>query len=541
MAKQSHSPERTDDRRRPDIAPASLLPSAEKYFAQPRFSLIFALAYVVVMMAIGVSFHTVGDYHVETDFFWSYVPQAKQVQQGTFVIEDFRGPGYPTLLGIVAVIGRDFFRSGIILASLAAGVLLFVMFRLLMRLFRADLAFLAVLLTAFNPTFVMYCYTAGTDMVFAAWMAASMYFLFGFEAYRTRNIVFAALTAAGAYLTRYNGIIVVAAVPAILLVINPFAQEWKQRFIAAGVFVGVFFLAIAPWGIYLLSQKGSFFYNLNYLNIAYEMYAKGKMSWDDFWYAGSIRYQSLAHVVMSDPTLFMQTVVGNIYTHFTSDMNLLIGWYTGVFVLAGMIHLVFARPTRSQTAFLTFGAMFFSVLLVVFYGERFGLVLVPIYAALALRSLTWEGLRSTRVFNHITLGGLIALLLIAWTFHESYQFNRGNINSGPVEIPMIASTFRNALGDADRGATVIARKPHIAYYLDMKLELFPMAKTLDELRTSVAKAKAAYLFYGYMEAGLRPQFRNLLDPTQAPAWLVPVTYTVAPPAVLYRVNISELK
>jgi hypothetical protein len=349
------------------------------------------------------------------------------------------------------------------------------------------------------------------------------------------------LTAAGAYLTRYNGIIVVAAVPAILLVINPFAQEWKQRFKAAGVFIGVFFLAIAPWGIYLLTQKGSFFYNLNYLNIAYEMYAKGKMSWDDFWYAGSIRYQSLAHVVMSDPTLFMQTVVGNIYTHFTSDMNLLIGWYTGVFVLAGMVHLVFARPTRSLTAFLTFGAMFFSVLLVVFYGERFGLVLVPIYAALALRSLTWEGLRTTRVFNHITLGGFIALLLVAWTFHESYQFNRGNINSGPVEIPMIASTFRNALGEADRGATVIARKPHIAYYLDMKLELFPMAKTLDELRTSVAKAKAAYLFYGYMEAGLRPQFRNLLDPTQAPAWLVPVTYTVAPPAVLYRVNISELK
>jgi hypothetical protein len=133
MAKQAQSSKRTDERRRPDSASASLLPVADKVLAHPKLPAAFAIVYVLVMVFIGVSFHTVGDYHVETDFFWSYVPQAKQVQQGTFIIEDFRGPGYPTLLGLDAFIGRDFFRSGIILASLAAGVLLFVMHRLLTR------------------------------------------------------------------------------------------------------------------------------------------------------------------------------------------------------------------------------------------------------------------------------------------------------------------------------------------------------------------------------------------------------------------------
>jgi hypothetical protein len=57
----------------------------------------------------------------------------------------------------------------------------------------------------------------------------------------------------------------------------------------SAIFLGAFLVFIAPWGINCLIQKGSFFYNRNYLNIAYEMFAKGKVGWDQYWYGESQR------------------------------------------------------------------------------------------------------------------------------------------------------------------------------------------------------------------------------------------------------------
>jgi hypothetical protein len=59
---------------------------------------------------------------------------------------------------------------------------------------------------------------------------------------------------------------------------------------------------------------------------------------------------------------------------------------------------------------------------------------------------------------------------------------------------------------------------------------------MEALEQETKKLNASYFFYGIYEANMRPEFQSLLDPMRAPAWLEPITYTVNPPSVLYRVK-----
>jgi hypothetical protein len=71
----------------------------------------------------------------------------------------------------------------------------------------------------------------------------------------------------------------------------------------------------------------------------------------------------------------------------------------------------------------------------------------------------------------------------------------------------------------------------------MKMQLFPYVNSYEELLTEMRKVKASYLYFGLMEAGMRPQFQYLLDPRNAPPELRPLTFTAYPPAVLYKVEL----
>ena len=136
------------------------------------------------------------------------------------------------------------------------------------------------------------------------------------------------------------------------------------------------------------------------------------------------------------------------------------------------------------------------------------------------------------------VGGVIAVVLLLLTGYSSLEFNRANIDSGPQEVVSIAGWFHQHFGDTEDGKIVLARKPHIAYYLDMKLEMFPYVNSYDELVAHLRKSNASYLYFGLMEAGMRPQFQKLLDPRSAPKELKPLTYMTNPPAVLYKVDLG---
>jgi 4-amino-4-deoxy-L-arabinose transferase-like glycosyltransferase len=517
----------------------SLAPVLPSFVLKPHAAWILAGAVGLVLLTVNLHFHTIGDYLVETDFYWSYAPEAQKILAGELPIEDFRGPGYPIALAAFGLATSDLFRAGVVIATLSAAIVIFFVFSLMQRLFRPDVAFVVVLFVALNTTFVQYSYTVGTDMMFCALVSASVFFLLNDTERRWRSVLLSALFSGLAYLTRYNGIYVVGAVPVVLLLVNPFQLSWGERLKTCALYLTVFFLVITPWGLYCVQERGSFFYNKNYLNIAYEMFGKDRIGWEQFWSVESQRYTSLTQVVFTDLNLFLKTILMNIVTHAGGDLLKLVGPYTGLFSVIGVVALLKRRTDKRVVSYFVLAGGFFVVLLFVFYGERFSLFLLPAYITLALIGLGEQRIASLNLFGRVRLVKVVVTALLVWTATDSLAFNRKNIDSGPKEVLSIAEAFQKSGEQPPPGAVIVTRKPHIAYYLKMRMELFPLVSSFDELKYEVRRVNGSYLYFSYVEALLRPQFQALLDQRNSFAWLKPVAYTNYPPAVLFRVDLQN--
>ena len=168
--------------------------------------LIIAGLYLVVVGLISFIFHKVGDYGIETDFFWGYVPSAKKFLSGEIPMDAFRGPLYPIVLGLFGFLLGDFFHAGILIAVISASVVVYVTYELLKKIFTPTISFFVTILLAVNPVFIQYSYSAGTDMFFNALAAVTLFFFFKNKELNKKNIILAALFGGLSYLTRYNGI-----------------------------------------------------------------------------------------------------------------------------------------------------------------------------------------------------------------------------------------------------------------------------------------------------------------------------------------------
>ncbi|MBT8382232.1 MAG: hypothetical protein HKP17_06290 [Ignavibacteriaceae bacterium] len=512
-----------------------------KYFDElvnyKRLSLIISLFYLLVIGIISIVFHTVGDYGIETDFFWGYVPNARGFLEGAIPMDAFRGPLYPMVLGIVGFLFGDFFRAGILIGVISAAIVIYVTFEILKRVFSPYSAFFVTILLAFNPVFVQYTYSAGTDMFFNALAALTIFFFLRNSNLTYGNIVFAGVFGGLSYLTRYNGVFLLSFIIVILFV-NFWNLPWKKRFVTSAIFICVFVLTFSPWGFYTLSEKGSFLYNENYKNIAYEMHGKGKIAWDEFWFKESSKITSLTDVVFEDPAVFVSKVAGNIGNHFLNDMEKLMGWHIGVFVILGLIFLFIRNPIKFwksvEIGYYLISLFFFGLLLLVFYSERFSLFLIPFYAVIAFHPFFSEKYK-VRKFVPQKFGLLLVSALIIFTFVKSYSFNSLNIDSGPKELLVLQEWYDKNIPEEERGEKIAARKAHVAYYLDMEFKLIPMAENYNEFIVKLREQKADFLYFSTIEAAMRRQFQFLLNPKQNHPGLEAVVYFESPPAVLYKV------
>lgn len=158
------------------------------------------------------------------------------------------------VLSLVNLIISNYFYSCIIIGVLSASILIFLTFELVKRIFSPTVSLFVSLLLASNPIFVQYTYSAGTDMMFNALAAATLFFFFKDQKLNYKNLLIAAVLGGLSYLTRYNGVQLLGFV-FIILFVNYWDNNWLQRINSSIVFVAVFILTFTPWGIYCLSQK----------------------------------------------------------------------------------------------------------------------------------------------------------------------------------------------------------------------------------------------------------------------------------------------
>jgi len=513
----------------------SATPLVPRWLLGEQTAALLSSAFLVIMSVVSFTYHKIGDYGVETDFYWAYVPHAKQILQGNVEIDPFKGPGYELVLALTESLTGDFFRAGLIISLVSASVVLFLTYRLLAKLFNNEAAFVVSIALATNFVFLVSSYTAATDMFFNMLAVMVLYMLLRSGQFRLWELAVAGVITGFAYITRYNGISFFIAVTLGLLLLNYKNVEWKQRLVGTALFFGAAALFVVPWGIYCLQEKGKFFYNQNHLNIAYEMFGKGKMGWDEYWHNLSGQFNSYVEVIAYAPGTFFNQIAFNAVDHFWKDISLLVGLPVGIFAFGGIVALIVQRLDRRQAAYFLFGATFYVVLLPIFYGERFSLYLAPLLMLLSVSFFQWRKVPSIG-FSGFGLKHIVLLGALVISARSSIDRVAEAIDFGPTEILRVRDEFVLSHGRMSGESSIVARKPHIAYYLDMKFIPFPYVNTIEELLEESRKAGADYLFYSGIETGMRPQFRFLLDPRHAPNVFKPVVQVYNPPAVLYELS-----
>jgi 4-amino-4-deoxy-L-arabinose transferase-like glycosyltransferase len=497
--------------------------------------IVLGALYLIVASLITFRYHRILDFGMESDFLFEFVPLAKSLAEGTLEVGPYRGPVYPILLQAGKVITGDYFTAGLIIGLLAATGTLIVTFSLIRRLFTPEIGLAVGLLLMANPYFFMYSYQLGTDMLFVAFVTSSLYFLLAGGEMNWKRLSASAVLGALAFLTRYNGIAILA-VPVLILLINPGKLDWKRRSLAAALFTVVFFVSIAPWGFYSLKEKGSFLYSENQRNIAFEIYGKDQVSREDFFFRGNpFEGMSIPALIKYDPPVFFGTLARNFWQHGVYTFQYLLGWLTSILALAGLVLLLIRKMTPSQATFLLLNLAFFLALLPVHFEIRYPLFMLGALLTLAACGLLLINLNiDNRVARLISVLALIGLVL--YTAANSYQINREQIGSGPAEVVAVADWFKDNVPPERRGIAVAARKPHIAYYAGLEYVPLPVASSPNELIQQLKEQKVSYLYIGRMESLNRPQLRGLLDARRSWPGLKKIATSDQPASVLYEIE-----
>jgi hypothetical protein len=504
---------------------------------------LISIAYLVTI-SYAARAHPFGTYTTETDFYHLYAPDADRLAAGQFPENTFQGPGYPLVVALVAVLTGDVFTAGksiSVVSAAAAGLLAFLLFG---RLFGYSVGVGAQLILLVGNLFPQFSVAATTDMFFLALcLAALVVFTAERASVHTRVVATAAL-ASFAYLTRYNGMFLVASALFAIMVLDLFGRSPRGRLKLSGIFLGVFFLVASPWLYANYRHNGSPFYNTSYLNIATEFY--GELAGDNIFQEGtrqmSTIFHSLSDVLAYDPWRMISHYPVNLWDvisrSVTSDLvSPVVGWLA----VAGLALALLERRSKAVMFVLASGAFYFLVLAFTHWETRYYLFIMALYSGLAVYAV-FGGLERLR--QRGPLGRRTALaagfVILAGVWASSFALAGRDIRkflaSHPTEVLAACGYFKSA-GVA--GARVMSRKPHLAYICGQQWVYTPNVKSLDELREWIRENPVDFVAVGAIEISRRPALAPLRAPSAAPAWLKPVWVNEDPLLILYRPQPAE--
>lgn len=232
--------------------------------------------YFLVLFVLAFTYHKIGDYGVETDFYEGFVYEAKEFLKGNLIIEGYKGPLYPIVLAIFSFILGDYFKVGVFISVISAAVFLYFSFKTLEKIFGFEVALGSVLLILSNSIFIQYSYSAGTDLFFCSLAILSIYFLTKGDNLKYSSIFISGIFASLAFLTRTNGLFLPAAAVVSFLIFKFSSKSYRVLIKHVFTYLAGFILLNIPWSYYKYIKTGDPFYDRNFTNTAWELYGKGK-------------------------------------------------------------------------------------------------------------------------------------------------------------------------------------------------------------------------------------------------------------------------
>ncbi len=503
--------------------------------------------------------HPFGTYATETDFYHLYAPDAARIAAGQFPLNQFQGPGYPVLLSLVSKFTGDLFVAGKWISIISAVLCLWLMFELFKQLFSEWVGVGAALLSTTVIEFPEFSLQATTDIFFLLLCLVALVLFTGAYFSLRMRIIFAAFFTGVAYLTRYNGVFLLACFVFAILVMNLFEKAWRERVILTGVFVAAFSLTILPWLIANAQQHGSPLHNTNYLNMAtlfYPELADGEVTQD-----GTRKLQDQFHsfgeVLAYKPLQAVARYFGNLGEIFVSSLRptlvaRLTGWlgWIGLFVALLEIFLrgFFAGgklTTQAKARLLLFFSMavYFLLMGLNHWEARYfffiGLCYCGLAAYLAYMPITWLNAASPLTLNRTLVEVGIPIIYFlgigANAFTPTHESFRNFMQSHPHEIPA-AAQFLQSTNAAPHSVKILARKPHLPFMAQQDWVFFPPVKSLEELKMWLEKNPVDFIAIGKRELKSRKELAPLGDPKTAPDWLQAAWTNDDPKFILYKPN-----
>jgi hypothetical protein len=490
--------------------------------------------------------HPFGTYATETDFYHYFAPDAERLGSGQFPTNTFQGPGYPAVLAVLAkLVGQqaELFTVGKWLSVVCAVLVGWLAFVLFARLWGFWVGVGAQLLVAASGEFPQFSINATTDVFFLALCLATLAVFTNERLAVQWRVGLAAALAAASYLTRYNGLFLVVACLAGLLLFNLFELTWRARLQQAALFVGIFVLVALPWFYYNAKRHGSPLYNTNYLNMATEFYpelVRGEVN-QDATRALEERFRSFGDVLRYDPARLLKRYPANLWESLrniaqTTLMNKWVVWVA----LGGLLLVLLERRSKAALVLLLTGALYLLLMALNHWETRYYFFVMVVCAGLSVYFVVWlfEFARARGRLAHAAFALLPALLvggLFTASLAESRKDVREFLESHPLEV-IAARDYLQSVGECGGQARkrIVARKPHLAYLCRDEWVFFPQVKSLDELRAWLGSNRTDYLLISQRELKERKELRQLGEPNKAPAWLQPAWSQRKPLAVLYR-------
>jgi uncharacterized membrane protein YvlD (DUF360 family) len=504
-----------------------------------------ALAYFAVVAALGLVFHVTGDLESESDFFDSYVVQARAFLDGAIAVDPYRGPVYPILLALfslpMGLVGAGMFEAGIVLSALSAAVTLYFTQRLLSRWLSAPVALAATLLAALNWVFVRYSYTTGNDMPFAALATAALCAFFAPRAGTRLRPLALGILCGVVYLTRYNGVALPLVMFAGVLLFDLWDLPWKRRVRACVLLAAGFAAVLSPWALYCKAETGRYVYNENYRNVAYGAYMTTEGTTEEFLARHPGEFTGYRDVLSYDPGRLLKQVAVHFVEHTRRVLQRVLSWPLSIFTLVGLASLFRRGGNRSFGVYALAGAVFYLLLLLVFYSDRFLLFLVPIACALAAHGFVVASDAISRRTPVPPFADFALMTLLIYSAITCVAFNRPLIHGADTVFREMGETFARERPDHDRAETVVARKAYFGYFAGLTTAPLPLVSSHDELMAYLRRVGADYLFFSYVAYNTREALTYLSYPDRPHPGLVPLA--MAPPTsegsfrgVLYRVE-----
>jgi len=478
---------------------------------------IFLLSVLIFLLIIG-SFHQIGAYNVETDFYGSYAPNVHKMLHGGKYYDEDHGPGYIFPLIILYLLIGDVFVAGKILTIISTVLFLLFTYLAVKALFNSRIAFYTSLLLFI--LLIPYSILASTDMFFAFIVALSVYLIFRNGDISSGNMVWGGLAAGYAFMTRLNAVIIPIALVFSLIFINSPQWTWKERVKAVAIFGLAMLAGSLPWYIMNLIYYGKIFVSAAHETLGASLLAGHSTQTADFaWGAEkqkiSQQYHSLFALIIQNFPLIIKTVLANIPFYFRSMLSYLVG-YPALLLVAPGILILLARANKAQLSFLTIPLFGFLIYSIVSFITRFYIYILG-YVVLFIVYFLFDNLlfrySQSAQKRFFYLARVVFIIVLLFSLQKSKYLISNTIASEPRHIKKVAEVLKQ---NSSENETVIARKPHLGYFSGRKSELFPDVKNLDELLRYIKAHDIHYVYYGVMESKTRPSLSILKHPEKLP-------------------------